>query len=73
MAAIDLELLYKNNEENRWTGGDFDPDELKAISSIEQSKHEHEKVLSTKESNVVKPREIFPLLTLRILIILKTR
>ena len=65
MAAIDLELLFRNNEKNRWGGGYFEFSEPKASSSTEQSKHEPENVWGTEESDVVKPSADFPIVGLK--------
>ena len=49
VAAIDSELLFRNNEKKRWDGGYFEINEPRASSSTEQNKIEREIVSSTED------------------------
>ena len=55
-------IVWKN--ENRWGGGYFEFNELRASSSTEQNENEPENVSSTEESEVVKPSATFPMVDL---------
>ena len=61
MAAIDLELLSKNNERNRWGGAYFKLNGLRASSTTERNKQKPENVSSTEESDMVQPPANFPI------------
>ena len=62
VAGIDQEVLFRNNDKNRWGRGDFDLNKPKSSSITEQNKNEFEPVRSTEESEEMKSSFIFPML-----------
>ena len=71
VAEIDLELLFRNNEKNRWGGGYFEFNELKPSSSkgkpntSEQYTTEPEPISSTEENEVAKSSSDIPIADLK--------
>ena len=73
VAAIDQELLFRNNGKNRWGGGYFEFNKPKANSSTEQkitnpaeqNKVGAEPVSSTEDSEVAKLSSNFPIVNLK--------
>ena len=71
VAAIDLELHFRNEEKNRWVGGYFEFNEAKPNSSkeksstLEQNTIEPEAVSSTDEGEVGKSASNFPIVDLK--------
>ena len=65
MVPIDLELLFRNDQNNRWRGGYFEFNEPKAISSMGKSKHKLENVSRTEKSEVVKLSANVPFVDLK--------
>ena len=71
VAAIDLELVFRNNGKSRWGGRRFELNEPKPSSSKEQKKtleqntKEPEPVSSTEESKVAKSSSNFPIVDLK--------
>ena len=62
VAAIDLALLFRNNERKRWDRGYFEINDLRATTSTERNRQEStQNVSSTEESKMARPTIIFPL------------
>ena len=66
VAAIDLELLFRNNEKNRWSGGYLEFNEQRVSTSTERNRQEFtENVSSTEGSEVARPTASFPIVDLK--------
>ena len=65
VAAIDLELLFRNNERNRWGGGYFEFDEPRASTTTDRNQQESiESVSSTEDSERARPTANFTIVDL---------
>ena len=65
MASSYLELLFRNNEKNRWGGGCFEINEPSAGTRTERKKQEPENVSSTAKCDVVRPTANFSIVELK--------
>ena len=66
MAAFDLEILFENNERNRWGGGYFEINEPRASTSTENYQQEStENVSSTEQSETARLTACFPIVDVK--------
>ena len=63
VAAIDLELLFRNNKKNRWGGGYFKFNEPRTSTSMQKNRQETLSI--NEESEVVPPTASSPILDLK--------
>ena len=66
VAVIDVEILFRNQEKNRWCGGYFEFKEPRASTSTMRNRQESsENVSSTEESEVARPTGSFFIVDLK--------